>query len=59
MISSRQDTVTDDVEQRKVESIRGSLDKSIIKKGNPHWQLWQDYIPIFPNSQGFCCKLGN
>jgi len=44
MTSSRQDTVTDDVEQRKVESIKGSLDKSIVKKGNPHRQLWQDYI---------------
>ncbi len=44
MTSSRQDTVTDDVEQRKVESIKDPLDKSVFKKGNPHRQLWQDFI---------------
>ena len=44
MTNLRQDTVTDDVEQRKVESIKGSLDKLIFNKGNPHRQLKQDRI---------------
>ena len=44
MTSSRQNTVTDDVEQRKVESIKDPLDKLIVKKGNPHRQLRQDCI---------------
>ena len=44
MTNSKQDTVTDDVEQRKVESIKGSLDKLIFRKGNPHRQLRQDRI---------------
>lgn len=44
MTNSRQDTVTDDVEQRKVEHIKDSLAGLLIKKGNPHRQLLQDFF---------------
>ena len=44
MLNSRQNSVTDDVEPRKVEPVKDPLGKLMVKKGNPHRQLWQDYI---------------
>ncbi len=44
MTSSRQNTVTNNVEQRQVVSVGGSVGRVVGKKRNPHWQLWQDFI---------------
>ncbi len=48
MTNLSKDLVTDDYdvvkETRKIKTPEDTLDKIVIKSGNPHQQLWHDYI---------------